>query len=359
MNIAEATRQFEGWLGAYVPLVSRQLTTKHKLMAQDPMKFLRGTFYRWLQTWEAVCPELAKAPKVLAVGDLHIASFGTWRDVFGRLVWGIDDFDEAYPLAYANDLTRLGTSAALDASENRLDVGVRTICDIILDGYMEALKTGGRPFVLEDQHRWLHRIALKHLDVPADFWKKMDVLPRPHLRVPRDATNAIAACLPDRRLPYRIARRSAGIGSLGHPRYVAMGCWCGGRIAVEAKAAAPSAGAWAFGDASPHIYYQDALNHAVRAADPFVKMHRRWLAHRLAPDSSPIEIETLQGHDDQDRLLHAMAWDVANLHIGSRGADRRILNDLHRRKPNWLRSAVKDMRKQTLRDWKDWRKQSA
>ena len=35
-----------------------------------------------------ICSELRKAPAVLAVGDLHIASFGTWRDGFGRLIWG-------------------------------------------------------------------------------------------------------------------------------------------------------------------------------------------------------------------------------------------------------------------------------
>src|ERR1039458_5738131 len=39
---------------------------------------------------------LRDAPKVLAVGDLHVGSFGTWRDTEGRLSWGVDDFDESY-----------------------------------------------------------------------------------------------------------------------------------------------------------------------------------------------------------------------------------------------------------------------
>jgi uncharacterized protein (DUF2252 family) len=51
-----------------------------------------------MQAWPEVCPDLAKAPKVLAVGDLHVENFGTWRDVEGRLVWGINDFDEAAAL---------------------------------------------------------------------------------------------------------------------------------------------------------------------------------------------------------------------------------------------------------------------
>jgi hypothetical protein len=61
-----------------------------------------------------------QAPAALAVGDLHIASFGTSGDGFGRPISGIDDFDEAYPLPYANDLVRLAVSAVLDASEGEI-----------------------------------------------------------------------------------------------------------------------------------------------------------------------------------------------------------------------------------------------
>src|SRR5216683_5892811 len=46
--------------------------------------------------------EVARAPQIVAVGDLHVGSFGTWRDGEGRLCWGVDDFDEAYPLPYTN-----------------------------------------------------------------------------------------------------------------------------------------------------------------------------------------------------------------------------------------------------------------
>ena len=114
---------------------------------------------------------------MLAVGDLHIASFGTWRDAFGRLTWGIDDFDEAYPLPYTNDLVRLGVSAVLDASEGEIKVGLRNIAEVILDGYRSGLSEGGRPFVLEEKHKWLRKIALDCLDIPAGVWRKMDALP--------------------------------------------------------------------------------------------------------------------------------------------------------------------------------------
>ncbi len=77
-------------------------------MRDDLYAFLRGTFYRWAQCYAETVPEASDAPRVIAVGDLHADSFGTWRDSEGRLAWGVDDFDGAYPLPYTNDLVRPG-----------------------------------------------------------------------------------------------------------------------------------------------------------------------------------------------------------------------------------------------------------
>jgi uncharacterized protein (DUF2252 family) len=164
MDVLTATRDFETWVSRHITVVKNQLSDKHAMMAEGPVQFLRGTFYRWAQLFPEVCPALNKAPAVLAVGDLHIASFGTWRDGFGRLIWGIDDFDEAYPLPYANDLVRLAVSALLDASEGEIKVGLGNVVDVILDGYRACLREGGKPFVLEEKHKWLRKIALDCLD---------------------------------------------------------------------------------------------------------------------------------------------------------------------------------------------------
>src|SRR5579871_1505381 len=104
MNIIDATTAYETWLAEHLALIDGDLAVKHRAMVGRPFAFLRATFYRWMQLWPALCGALAEAPEVLAVGDLHIENFGTWRDREGRLVWGINDFDEAYPLAYAADL---------------------------------------------------------------------------------------------------------------------------------------------------------------------------------------------------------------------------------------------------------------
>jgi hypothetical protein len=356
MNIQTATKDYEDWVSRHTHVIKNQLSDKHKQMAESPVQFLRGTFYRWAQLFPEICPELRKAPEVLVVGDLHIASFGTWRDGFGRLIWGIDDFDEAYPLPYTNDLVRLGVSAILDASEGEIKVGLGNVVDVILDGYRACLSAGGKPLVLEEKHKWLRNIALNRLDVPADFWKKMDDLPASRTDVPADARKAIARLLPAPKLSYRIVHRIAGVGSLGHPRYVAMAEWQGGQIALEAKAAIPSACLWARPAASSRIYYQLAMDQAIRCPDPFVRLSGKWLVRQLAPDSSPIDIETMSGQKDQDKLLHAMAWEAANVHLGSARAAARIAADLKSRSSKWLRTAIKDMAAATIGDWKEWKK---
>ena len=67
-----------------------------------------------------------RAPQVLAVGDLHVENFGTWRDMEGRLVWGINDFDEVYELPYTIDLVRLAASAHIAIRESRLEIAPKT-----------------------------------------------------------------------------------------------------------------------------------------------------------------------------------------------------------------------------------------
>jgi hypothetical protein len=104
------------------------------------------------------------------------------------------------------------------------------------------------------------------------------------------------------------------------------------------------------------MYYQLVLEQAIRCPDPFVRLSGKWLVRQLAPDSSPIEIETMSGQKDQDRLLHAMAWETANIHLGAARAAARIVADLNSRTGKWLRTAVKDMAAATIGDWKEWRK---
>jgi hypothetical protein len=357
MNVVKATRQFEDWLGHRTDIVKKDLRLKHVNMKAGVFPFLRATYYRWAQLWPQVCPELAKAPRVLAVGDLHVENFGTWRDVEGRLIWGINDFDETRPMAYANDLVRLGVSAHLASQEGHVPLKHKDISDLIIEGYREGLRSEGRPFVLEETNDWLRKIALTELRDPIHFWAKMDALPTIKGDVPLTAVDAIEHLMPARDLPYRLTHRVAGLGSLGHQRYVAIADWHGGKIAREAKALVSSACNWAECQEGPsEILYQMVLGRAVRCPDPFVQLRGRWIVRRLSPHCCRIELATLTASRPEARLLEAMGRETANVHLGTRSARKAILRHMEKQKGKWLHNATLEMSAAVTEDWKTWRK---
>lgn len=356
MRIEKATREYETWLGHCTPLLRHDLDLKHRAMAGGPFQFLRATFYRWAQAWRETCSAEARAPVVLAVGDLHVENFGTWRDLEGRLVWGINDFDEVCSMPYTIDLVRLAASAHLAIKANHLSIGPKDACDSILTGYREALENGGNPIVLGEHHRWLRQLATSELRDPIAYWQKMEALPTYRGKVPKSALRALRRLLPEECSDFRIAHRIAGLGSLGRQRFVALVNWRGAKIAREAKALAPSAYTlpWS-GGPTEEIQYETILRKSVRSLDPFVERRGRWLVRRLAPDCCRVELSALPQERDESRLLLEMGHETANVHLGSRRAARRILSDLKARQRGWLHEASARMVKTVLRDWRAWR----
>jgi uncharacterized protein (DUF2252 family) len=356
MKIEQATRSYEGWMRSCTTIVESHLRLKHAQMKDDPFMFFRGTFYRWAQLWPERCADLCDAPQVLAVGDLHVGSFGTWRDAEGRLSWGVDDFDESYPLPYTNDLVRLAASVKMVIDSETLTVKLRDGCDAILEGYEQTLEDGGRPIVLAERERNLQKLGIAAIKPPRHFWEKLKLRPAVD-KLPREAKRALEKTLPDKNLDYKVVRREAGMGSLGQQRFVAIAEWEGGCIAREAKAMVPSACAWLNGKVgNRQSYYEKAIQAAVRSHDPYQEIVGAWLIRRLSPDSNPIEIDNLPEQRDEEALLHAMGSEAANVHLGSRRQAKRILKDLHRRKANWLRSAAKAMANTFERECKEYRK---
>ncbi len=325
-------------------------------MAQGAFPFLRATFFRWAERWPALCKDLIGAPRVLAVGDLHIENFGTWRDLEGRLIWGVNDFDEAWRLPYTNDLVRLATSAWLAAQEGHLALDRHAACEVLLEGYRRALEEGGRPFVLAEHHGPLRDMAVSRLKQPETFWSKLEGMPPVRGPVPASARKALGAMLPDPELEVRYVHRLAGLGSLGRERFVCIADWHGGRLAREAKALAPSACAWAASTPASEadIEYQRAIDCAVRCPDPFVRVKRRWIVRRLAPDCCRIELAALPRERDEVRLLHAMGWETANAHLGS-ARPKRLRADLEARPSGWLHEATRRMVDAVESDFDSWR----
>ena len=357
MNILQATQSYEKWMRDCTTIVETHLRHKHAQMKAEVFGFFRGTYYRWAQLWPEGCADLRNAPKVLSVGDLHVDSFGTWRDAEGRLSWGVDDFDESYPLPYTNDLVRLAASLKIVNDDGDLTTKFKLGCDIILDGYRETLTNGGRPIVLAEHESNLEKLGIAAIKPPGGFWQGLLDRPTVHRGVPRDALKAIEKMFPDSHLEYKVVRREAGMGSLGQQRFVAIAECNGGCIAREAKALVPSASVWSAGRVEGrNSFYEKAIESAVRSRDPFQKIEGTWLIRRLSPDSNPVDIASLPAERDEETLLHAMGSEAANVHLGTSRQVRNILKDLRRRKSNWLRVAAKDMAKAIEGEWKEYRK---
>jgi len=93
----------------------------------------------------------------------------------------------------------------------------------------------------------------------------------------------------------------------------------------------------------------------VRCPDPFVRLQKRWIVRRLAPDCSRIELASLPENRDEIKLLHAMGFETANVHLGS-VKPRVVLEDLKKRPRGWLAAAAHKMRKAVQADFEEYGK---
>jgi hypothetical protein len=319
--------------------------------------FLRATYFRWARRIGTVCPELMDAPQVLSIGDLHLENFGTWRDADGRLVWGVNDFDEAAVMPYAFDLVRLATSIRLAPDRS---VSNAKVAEILITGYREGLRVP-QPALLDEGETWLRPYAIGTELESGEFWDKLGKPKKYPLidgkadgRPPRDVMQILNASLPDGSTNIFYRRRIAGGGSLGRPRYVAIADWRGGRVLREAKALVPSAWTYVHG-AQPSGLLKLARG-AHRAPDPFLDVEGKWIIRRLAPDSRKIELDKDAATHLKGNLLQAMAFDLASIHAaGSAGVDV-LRRDLKRRPNDWLYEAAKIAAAAVEKDFEAWRR---
>ncbi|MFJ2114096.1 MULTISPECIES: DUF2252 domain-containing protein [unclassified Streptomyces] len=139
---------------------------KFRKMAASAFAFYRGTaclFYRDLEEWRsgsgASGPFLdERTGRVWIHGDLHAENFGTYMDSNGRLIFNVNDFDEAYIGPFTWDLQRFAASLALLGYTKALgDAQITELVEIYAGAYRErihALATGAKtdevpPFTLD------------------------------------------------------------------------------------------------------------------------------------------------------------------------------------------------------------------
>ncbi|MGA5065894.1 DUF2252 domain-containing protein [Streptomyces exfoliatus] len=125
---------------------------KFRKMAGSAFAFYRGTaclFYSDLEREAQGGPYLdERTGRVWIHGDLHAENFGTYMNANGRLIFNVNDFDEAYVGPFTWDLKRLAASLALLGYAKALGDGQITdlvrICATAYRERIHALATGAK-----------------------------------------------------------------------------------------------------------------------------------------------------------------------------------------------------------------------
>ncbi|MGE9693371.1 DUF2252 domain-containing protein [Streptomyces sp. NRRL F-5630] len=135
---------------------------KFRKMAASAFAFYRGTaclFYADLAREQHTGPYLdERTSRVWVHGDLHAENFGTYMNARGRLVFNVNDFDEAYVGPFTWDLKRFAASVALIGYAKALsDAQITELVTVYADAYRERIRqlaTGAKsdevpPFTLD------------------------------------------------------------------------------------------------------------------------------------------------------------------------------------------------------------------
>ncbi|MCW2736477.1 DUF2252 domain-containing protein [Nocardioides sp.] len=110
---------------AFAPLMRADpvaFRAKYRKMASDPHAFYRGTACLFYNDVTSETDDWSRhgAERIWIHGDLHVENFGTYLNSDGRLVFDINDFDEAYVGRFTWDLQRFAASLALVAWQKAL-----------------------------------------------------------------------------------------------------------------------------------------------------------------------------------------------------------------------------------------------
>jgi uncharacterized protein (DUF2252 family) len=344
-DIVASVKAYEAWLDERLAGGTRRddLDRKHVKMAGSAFDFLRATYWRWCEH----APDLPDTPVVLSVGDIHVENFGTWRDVEGRLVFGVNDFDEAAPMPWPHDLLRLLASAVMGAQEKAPWAPRQSFAALLLAGYRDGIAFP-RPLILDGTGGLSDSLVATTEEDHRSFWEEEDNEAKKRAEKPpaRFRTVLERAFPPDAVIDVFYARE-AGLGSLGRPRFAALARFHGGRALREAKALVPSAWTLRDGGSAPANHTAAAAAGAHRSPDAWFAVQKGIARRRLSPNNRKIEFpKKISGHTTPRPLhpdmLYAMGHDLAAIHAGTEGAAEAIASALAGRggDPAWLEDAA-------------------
>jgi uncharacterized protein (DUF2252 family) len=242
-----------------------RLAMKMLAMRSNAFSFLRGTCHLFHQRM-AEQHLVPAGPSAWICGDLHLENFGTYLGANGLTYFDVNDFDETIAAPHTLDILRLATSILVAAPVVGLKpASAKAHARHLIDSYLEELATG--------KSRWLERrTATGPIGDLMENLKKRTTLrllekrtvlksgrrmlnddgikTLPCTKADRDELAALIEALPKIHAHPKAlnvldaARRIAGTGSLGLPRFVILVEGAGspdGNWLLDLKAAQPSA----------------------------------------------------------------------------------------------------------------------
>jgi len=331
------------------------------------------------------------APRVWVCGDLHLENFGSFKGDNRLVYFDVNDFDESALAPASWDLVRLLTSLRVGADSLGVsDAKARGLCQIFLDVYSSALTLGKAYWVERDTARGLVRELLDGLRdrQRVNFLQSRTTFKRGIRQLRTDGKKALPATEQQRAAVMEfmqtfaksqthpefysvldVARRIAGTGSLGLPRFVVLVRGKGapdGHYLLDLKAAIPSSlvrrsplaqPPWA-DEAARIVSLQQRLQ-AVSMAflHPVVFDDKPFVLRALQPSEDRVVLGSVRNDAARENLVGVMgqclAW--AQLRAGGRegAADADALVAFGR-DPKWpprLLAFARDAARQVEADW--------
>ncbi len=219
----------------------KRLAMKYKAMAKDPFAFFRATCHLFYEDWPQE-PTLDTTPAAWICGDLHLENFGTYKGDNRLVYFDINDFDEAARAPVSWDLARILASLWTARKGLNLDKGqAGHLSQLFLDAYTEELRMGKVRWLERSTAQGMIRDLLKGLkdrsrqDLIEEHTepggKRLRIDGKHTLSADGQSQAKVRAILASVREVHEqadffhvhdVARRIAGVGSLGLERYTIL-----------------------------------------------------------------------------------------------------------------------------------------
>jgi len=372
-----------------------RLALKYSAMVSGAFRFLRGSCHLFYEDWPGRT-SLNEAPPAWISGDLHLENFGTYKGDDRIIYFDINDFDESVLAPCTWEVTRLATSVLVAAAD--FGIARRQAAGLVsrlLGAYGDALARGKarrvERLVAEGAVRKLldglllrTRAELLRQRVERHGGRLRLHLGKRALAASAEQRRGVTALLRDfgrrQRAPtfYKVldvARRVAGTGSLGVPRFVVLVAGRGapdGLYLLDIKAARPSALAsrtpcrqprWT-GDGERIVCIQERMQAVAPALLHTATMGARpFIIRELQPAEDRLDLSSPRGRMDQlASAMHTMGSVMAWSQLRSGGRQGSATADefiAFAGRSGWRTDVLayaRDYATRVVADWKTFRR---